>query len=436
MSCLGLRAHFRHTEADSTTPLTIIDRYILRQIAVPTALAFLVIAFLAIAGKLGEEVRNLRIEFLTSFDVVRLALYFLPSLISLVIPIAYLIGVLMAYGRLTQTNEIVAMQAGGISLGQILRPALAAGVAFIFVCIAIQEIVQPWTLARAYRFQYVELPLRLTIDALKPGEMHEFGSWRVYFRAKDVTTRTLYDVDILAPEKDGRSIMYFAKMARVVSSGGRYTVEIDKANIAYPSGKSNVALGRFTGTLPVPDVQLPRGMYDRAMHPLRHLFEMERITQLAREMGAGWTQDVVNDIQKSGGDISKSTLVPETLRAKYPIRATVNLNALSALLDNKADRFSESLRETRQEIGKRIATPFACITVTLLGVSLAVRSRHGARSRSYAIGVAIIFGYFAMRAALDPKSLHSLPDVLLRAMAPNIVFLILGLIALRRASRV
>ena len=86
-------------------PLRILTRYILAEVAAPTALSLLVIGFLAISSKLREKIRDVDdLGFLTAIDIAQLLLCFLPTLVTIVIPVAYMMGVLMAFGQLSQRN--------------------------------------------------------------------------------------------------------------------------------------------------------------------------------------------------------------------------------------------------------------------------------------------------------------------------------------------
>jgi lipopolysaccharide export system permease protein len=56
-----------------------------------------------------------------------LALLTLPMMLSYSIPIAFVFGLLAAYGRLSGDLEIAAMRACGLHIGHLLLPALAIG---------------------------------------------------------------------------------------------------------------------------------------------------------------------------------------------------------------------------------------------------------------------------------------------------------------------
>jgi lipopolysaccharide export system permease protein len=61
-------------------------------------------------------------------DFLYLTALILPSLLSLILPIAVLIAVVFTYHKLYTESELVVMQASGMSRMQIARPAMVAGI--------------------------------------------------------------------------------------------------------------------------------------------------------------------------------------------------------------------------------------------------------------------------------------------------------------------
>ena len=63
------------------------------------------------------------------FLVMKLFIYILPNIMTLAIPMAVLFGVLIAYGRLSEDNEITAMKANCMDYKTLSLPVI------VFVCI-------------------------------------------------------------------------------------------------------------------------------------------------------------------------------------------------------------------------------------------------------------------------------------------------------------
>ena len=95
----------------------ILDRYLVREIALPFVLALVVLTFvLMIPPILQRGARQLIAKGVEWSIVARRCCTLLPQALSLTIPMAVLLGILVGFGRLSADREFVAMQACGVSL--------------------------------------------------------------------------------------------------------------------------------------------------------------------------------------------------------------------------------------------------------------------------------------------------------------------------------
>src|SRR5687768_12056702 len=129
--------------------------------------------------------------------VVRAFVYLLPSIFSVTIPMAFLLGVLLAFGRLASDSEIIALRASGVSPGRLLRPVAAVSVVASMITFYVVGVALPAS-NQAYReiiFALVVSKARASIkprvftdDDLVPGMVlyvsdipAESGEWRDIF---------------------------------------------------------------------------------------------------------------------------------------------------------------------------------------------------------------------------------------------------------------
>src|SRR6188474_2763925 len=104
--------------------LRILDRYLVREIAVPFALGLTVLTFILILPPIlvaGEDFISKGVEWSI---VARAMATLLPQALCLTIPMAVLLGILIGFSRLSADREFVAMQSCGISLVRLARPIL------------------------------------------------------------------------------------------------------------------------------------------------------------------------------------------------------------------------------------------------------------------------------------------------------------------------
>ncbi len=369
-------------------PLRILTRYTLAEVAVPTLLAMLVIGFLAVSVRLNEQIRDVSLEFLTATDIVRLLVCFLPTLVTIVIPIAYMMGVLLAFGQLSQHNEITAMKAAGIPLTRVVVPVIFLGGLLSVGSFVLQDRVQPAALTRVNNLIYREIPLRATLDMLPTGVMHEFGDWRVYVRDRNPETRELKNIEIYQPQNDGSVQIYAAKSARLIKKGAESSILMPHGHVIMPQEDGSAMLQIITNTaLQLPPLHEEKVQGKRQTYTLAELLEHEK-----------------REAEKHASHASAS-----------------------------GDR---ELKRTRWEISERFSLPLSCLAVSLLAAPLAVRGSRSGRSYSFAIGFTIFLAYYVMQFQLEPDSLVSLANCIGRGLMPSIVLAGAGIWALWRVDSV
>ncbi|MCC6794664.1 MAG: LptF/LptG family permease [Candidatus Hydrogenedentes bacterium] len=370
-----------------------LTRYCLSEIAVPAILAMLIIGFVGVANELRErrEPLNQFLDYISGWEMARLVLYFSPTLVAYLIPVAFMMGILLAFGRLAQNNEITAMKAAGIPLKRLVLPVVIVGALLSVLTFFLQDRVQPQAIARANKLIFEELPQRVTLDVLPVGVMKEFGGVRVYFNDRDPATKLLRDI-VVIQEQSGRNTIYRAETAQFVNAsedGGEAKLVLRKCRVVRP---------------------LPGG---------------DKTDQTSEEV----TVSLAPSLPLRGAARHKALTVPELIQEEK--RATESYKHAG----NKRNA-AENLRTIRTEISDRITLPLACLAVSLAAAPLAVRAPRSGRSYSFAIGIALLGGYYLLRILLEAKSVHPLEDYIVRGLVPNIALCLVGLWALWRVDRV
>ena len=366
----------------------LINRYVLRQIIGPSVLAVTVITVIGVANEIQERVKNLPLGQMTAGDVSRLSLYLLPALIPYVVPITYMMGILLAFGRLAQNNEIVAMKAAGVPVKRIVIPVIIVGALLSGACFVIQDRIQPWAVTKLFQLMETELPLRATLDVLPTGVMHEFDDWRIYVGRREPETGVLKDIVILKPEDDGQTAVYYAASARLLKENGRMILEMTKGHLIPPSKGGQVSRFTFDTTrLPIPSISPPKRTASRRQLNVEQLYAKERET-----------------------------------KAQYA--------------STHSEPVKYELFWLRREIAERFSMPFACLAVTLAAAPLGARAKRSGRSYTFGIGLFVIVFYYVLYVLAAPKDLYPLSVILLRSWIPNLALFTAGIVFLWRVDRV
>ncbi len=152
-----------------------VDIYILRQVMTPLLMTVGVSAMLLLLEKM-----------LRLFDLVanqggpvgvvfRMLGNLIPQYIGLALPLGFLLGVLLAFRKLSNNSELEALQAGGMGLLRLMRGPMALSLVLMAINLALLGWVQP----RAF-YTYQSLLFDLTSGAfgtsIRPGEYSNLGN--------------------------------------------------------------------------------------------------------------------------------------------------------------------------------------------------------------------------------------------------------------------
>ena len=121
-----------------------VDRYLIREMSGPFAFGVLAFVLLFVSAnilfKLTQLINELGISLWTASD---LFLLWLPGFIVYTFPLATLVAILVAFGRLSGDSELVAMYAGGIGFRRLVIPMVGAGIIVSLATAALNELVVP-----------------------------------------------------------------------------------------------------------------------------------------------------------------------------------------------------------------------------------------------------------------------------------------------------
>jgi len=373
-----------------------LDRYVLGQIWLPAVLASLVIVVVVAGGAIQQQVRELLKAFpiaqVTMWDISRLSVYSLPAIAGYVVPITFLIGIMLAFGRMAEQSELIAMKAAGIPLKRVAAPVIILGAALSALCFVAQDQGQAWAYRSVGRLFSSELPLRITIDMLPTGAVHEYGGWRVYVGRRD-EAGDLRDIVIVQPQEDGQVKTFYADGAGLRADGGERWIELRQGFFIKPSqqGEKMVRLPFDRLKMPIPSLAPPPKPADRKSMTLYELIQAERVNRQQFE-----TSD-----------------------------------------EGATGKFAAGIEcyNTGIEIGKRLSFPLMCLTMSIAGAAMGARSRRAGRSFAFAGGLILVGAYFVLRKAVEPSIPLPVYAMVLLAEIPNLTIGAIGAAMLGRVDR-
>lgn len=368
--------------------MRILDRYLLREIAGPLGLGFLVYTFILLLDALFDSAEMIIRRGLPVRTVGELLLLAMPNIVVLTIPMALLFGVLIAIGRLSSDSELVALRATGISLLSLYRPILLLSAALTALNAVLMIFVLPWgnhqlqleRLAILTRSVSSQVQPRVFWDEWPNQVLYVFEtptgeSWRGVFLAESVPTTQTNRVTVA---ERGR--------VRVDESGERVLLELEEAYV------HEVDLAR-------PDT------YQVSRHGRMELLLEDQFASQQRAR-----------VTASKG-VRELTL-PELRRwAADP------------------ERSPEARRLARVEIHKKLAIPFACIVFGIFALPLGFNNRRGSKASGFALSILVIVGYWVLLDYGEKSAEAGGFPPWFAMWAPNLVLSALGLFLLARRNR-
>ena len=224
-TCLGpLCGQMMVSERLKVHRLSLIDRYLARQIAVPLLGTLILAAMLLVLDKM-----------LRLFDFVvtaggpvsvvwKMLANLLPEYFSLGIPIGLMLGILLAFRKLALSSELDALRGIGMGYGKLLRIPYVYTAALLALNLFIVGWLQPWT-----HYGYERLRFDLRSGALgasvKVGEFNRLGK-RVTLRIDRSEDRgqRLHGIFIQLEDRSGMSIAATADHGQFLSTDDPDTI--------------------------------------------------------------------------------------------------------------------------------------------------------------------------------------------------------------------
>ncbi|HXH60892.1 MAG TPA: LptF/LptG family permease [Fimbriimonadaceae bacterium] len=158
-----------------------IDRYILKEMAIPMIVGTLVVALLFMANEFIGIFKNFEITRLPFTAILQMVLYRMPQWLSLTLPSGTAIGVALAVSRLARESEITAMRAAGVPLRRIFLPILVVG-ALVSVgnFLIVEKLIPP--ASKQYRNVTGQASMVASAPAFKSNVMLQLDRYTANFR--------------------------------------------------------------------------------------------------------------------------------------------------------------------------------------------------------------------------------------------------------------
>jgi LPS export ABC transporter permease LptG/LPS export ABC transporter permease LptF len=328
--------------------LRILDRYIVREILPPFGLALLVFTFILMMDPVARLAQPLLAKGAPAGVIARALLTLVPQALAVTIPMAFLLGLLVAFGRLSGDSEWVAIQACGVSLTRMLRPVLALALVAWALTEWVLIVAVPSSNQSFREIEYRLVAQRVETEIKPRVFFQDFPNLVLYVRDVRQDVPGWSDVFVADTSRAGQPVVFMARRGRMVLDRGQRTVQMVLENgirhsvTTDPAGKEKYETNRFDRMITSLD---PNTVFPNA-GPAKGEREMT-IAELRRR---------AETIRKEGG----------------------------------------SPHNAIWYIQQKFSIPVACLVFALIGLGFGVGSSRGGKLAAFTVGIAVIFAYYVL----------------------------------------
>ena len=383
----------------------VLDRYIARELVSPFAFGCTLLTFFLVIDRIYHLTDLVITKGVPFHLVMQLLVFMLPSFLAHTFPMALLVAVLLAGGRLASDLEIVAFKAAGVSALRLFRPVMAASLLVTVVTAWLTLVVNPAANGEFNRQLFRILQARAVSGLQERIFNSTFGDLTIYVEdvsASQVALRGL----LVSDERD-------PTLSRIITAReGR--VLADEAN-------RRITLRMLNGAVNEADilpVDVPKTTADSP-------------APTGGAAGASRYRYTRFDIYDMSLSVDSS--LKGAPRVEKPEK-DLSLGDLRAKIEEyRNDPHSRAPFEIERH--KRYALPMAALVFGLVAFPLAIRSHRGGRSIALVGSLVILVSYYLIMTSLEGAALRASVPAVVAIWGPNVVFGIAGLVLLVATAR-
>ncbi len=343
--------------------------YLTAEILAPFFASLIILNGVLFTGRIMQLIDLIFTMNISLADFIRLCVFISPKLLLFSIPMASSIAVIIAFIRLVNDNEIIALKAAGVSLYKMLPPVIVFA-----VCTALATGFIATKFIPSGSVAMHNLFLQLATDKISNGVQAKHFS--------DDTGDIVLYVNKIKPTTGEWQGVYLSDLRdkahpiTIVAASGSITTHMEDMYISM--NLHNGSLHRENGTI--------------SQTVIFKDYKINLPIQVPKSIGRQ--------------NLSKSSMTQKDL-----LRAA----ASSGVGPAKGAHFLS-------EYHKRLALPAGCFILTLLGMSLALRGRPGHRNIALPLGIGFFLLYFISLTMAENLSASVSIPVGLTMWLPNIIF--------------
>ena len=383
----------------------------------------------------------------------------LAWIIALSVPMSLLISTVMTYGRMSQDNEITALKAAGVSVFNIIKPAVFfGGFVGLILCLFNNFVLPDMNYhARLLARDIYQKSPELTIE---PGYfINTIPQYSMIVR--DMEGNNFKDVKIFSKYSGTEQVTIYADKGKLTSKEDIIILDLENGEIHEIDLEDYNHYRRIKFlthqiTIPIDDLLLNRNnesvRTDREMKVSQMIQKIEknkeymvqvnnRIKTVLDNNGIAWNEDFdlekvlssIEILKENSKQIREEKIYRDDIPiSEYEVKEKLrSFNNISRQLKNEfmlISNYKKTNNKYMVEIHKKFTLAFACLLFAMTGAPLGILVRKGGITIASALSIAFFLVYYIMLIWGEQLADRNLLDPTFGSWMPNIILFIVGLV--------
>jgi lipopolysaccharide export system permease protein len=347
--------------------------YVCREIGVPFLLGMATFTTVLLMGRIIKLADLVVAKGVPFADVLRLVIYLLPYFSIVTIPMAFLLALLLAFGRLSADSEIIAMKGCGIGLYGLLPPVLTCALLAYLSTTLVAVYAVPWGNSAFKKLVHDTIESRVDMTIKEQVFNGDFPGIVLYVD-RNPEGHGLMEGILIQDERDpGSPTTIFAEKGFVMADPAARSIRL----------------------------QLTNGSIHRILSKTGYRQVTFKEYELAISLGQERKEVTKDELDMTLAELRGNLFAPGT-------------NAKLRL-------------DMQLEFHRRFALPFACFVFALIGVPLGIQNQRSGKAAGFAVSIGVLLAYYIVMTAGKALGERGLLLPAAAVWAPNIIFLLLGI---------
>lgn len=348
--------------------MKILTQYLLKSLLFPLGYCLLGFTLIFVISDLFDHFSDFLERGIRPLEILYYYSQMLPSITVLILPACLLLAMLHSLSNLTRHSELMAMRAGGVSIYRLVLPFIGVGIVATCLAAFVNEQMAPNAAWRAEKF----------IEYQKAGRNNEiFFVGQLALKSRqhvwmvqrlDTRDYSMYNVELVEQRTDGSD------------------------RFKYHAGKALWLDGRW--------------------------WFMDLTIQAYKENGdLDGPPEMI--LQKEMRDLHET---PQTFMAEIKDPPYLSAREMRHYFRSKKEISSTTRARLRVDYHSRLAAPFACLIVTLIGVPIGAHTGRRGAFAGILMAMSLFFGFYILQLSAQALGKQEMIPAFLGGWLPVLVF--------------